>query len=247
MSKVVMYRFKVSLIGRHKQPINKLHRIIDVSENTSFHDFHETIFSAFDRYDPHFYKFFLTRKEVKSEQKLFDCKEIVAEQEEFGLDPFSEDNETSHDSIEFSIADAKLKEKDFMYYWFDFGDDWLHRIRVEKIYNLPLDEALQEDEFLASIVKKVGESPAQYDENSIWEGTSEDAEMQKIFMSMMTIILPGGEEVATWENLNDFGAAELLLEKGLIEKPNSPQEPVKLTAEGVELGNMLKEMMPPLT
>ena len=38
---------------------------------------------------------------------------------------------------------AKLQEKDFIYYRFDFGDDWMHRLCLEK----------------------VGESPAQYEDD----------------------------------------------------------------------------------
>ncbi len=55
--KITMYRFKVSLIGPHEQPIGKLHRIIDVAGNAPFVVLHELIFEAFDRFDPHLFKF----------------------------------------------------------------------------------------------------------------------------------------------------------------------------------------------
>ena len=51
---------------------------------------------------------------------------------------------------------AKLQEKDFIYYRFDFGDDWMHRLRLEKIYPLA---AASSDEPYAAIVKKVGAIP----------------------------------------------------------------------------------------
>ena len=48
-------------------------------------------------------------------------------------------------------------------YRFDFGDDWMHRLRLEKIY--PLEAAAIGDEPYTVIVKKVGESPAQYEDD----------------------------------------------------------------------------------
>ena len=57
---------------------------------------------------------------------------------------------------------AKLQEKDFINYRFDFGDDWMNSLCLEKIY--PLEAAAIGDEPCAVIVKKVGESPAQYED-----------------------------------------------------------------------------------
>ena len=52
---------------------------------------------------------------------------------------------------------AKLQEKDFIYYRFDFGDDWMHRLCLEKIY--PLEAAAIGDEPYAVIVKKSANPP----------------------------------------------------------------------------------------
>lgn len=158
-----IYRFKISLIGYHAMPVNRLHRILDIAGNATFEDLHALIFTAFDRYDPHLYQFILTREEAKSDYALYDCKERV-------LDPYSmeeadmmmDEGDIAHNAATFTLDDAKLQEKDFIYYRFDFGDDWMHRLRLEKIY--PLEASAIGDEPYAVIVKKVGESPAQYED-----------------------------------------------------------------------------------
>lgn len=158
-----IYRFKISLIEYHAVPANKLHRILDIAGNATFEDLHDLIFTAFDRYDPHLYQFILTREEAKSDHALYDCKERV-------LDPYSmedadmmmDEGDIAHNAATFTLDDAKLQEKDFIYYRFDFGDDWMHRLCLEKIY--PLEAAAIGDEPYAVIVKKVGESPAQYED-----------------------------------------------------------------------------------
>ena len=140
-----IYRFKISLIEYHAVPANKLHRILDIAGNATFEDLHDLIFTAFDRYDPHLYQFILTREEAKSDYALYDCKERV-------LDPYSmedadmmmDEGDIAHNAATFTLDDAKLQEKDFIYYRFDFGDDWMHRLCLEKIY--PLEAAAIGDE-----------------------------------------------------------------------------------------------------
>ena len=148
-----IYRFKISLIEYHAVPANKLHRILDIAGNATFEDLHDLIFTAFDRYDPHLYQFILTREEAKSDHALYDCKERV-------LDPYSmeeadmmmDEGDIAHNAATFTLDDAKLQEKDFIYYRFDFGDDWMHRLCLEKIY--PLEASAIDDEPYAVIVKK---------------------------------------------------------------------------------------------
>jgi hypothetical protein len=49
-----------------------------------------------------------------------------------------------------------LNEKDVFHYLFDFGDDWWHRIRMQKIYEInPRKKHIK-------LIKSVGESPPQY-------------------------------------------------------------------------------------
>jgi hypothetical protein len=71
-NKMRIYQFRVSIIG-----IPKLYRIIEVSENCTFDDFHDVIFQAFDRFDYHLYSFFITRKDTKNIREICDAPEIT--------------------------------------------------------------------------------------------------------------------------------------------------------------------------
>lgn len=65
-----------------------------------------------------------------------------------------------HPASQTMLYELNLQEKDYFYYWFDFGDDWLHRIRIEKIFET--QEELEQGSYFAIIIKSVGESPEQY-------------------------------------------------------------------------------------
>lgn len=163
---ITLYRFKVTLVGEHAVPENELHRIIDISANAPFIALHDIIYEAFDRYDPHLCKFLLTRKKLDGIADLYDFPEEVADVA-FGQDFDAWDEErTVHDWTRYTIADAALQEKDSIYYWFDFGDDWMHHLQVEKIFQIN-DPQPKQDGYIADIIEKVGESPEQYDEDSI--------------------------------------------------------------------------------
>ena len=54
------------------------------------------------------------------------------------------------------IGDPGFKPKDVFYYLFDFGDEWWHRIRVQRV-----DETSSPKKHL-EIIKSVGDSPPQY-------------------------------------------------------------------------------------
>ena len=62
------------------------------------------------------------------------------------------------------LSDAGLNEKDVFHYWFDFGDDWWHRIHVQRI-----DEVDGRQKFVR-VVKSVGESPPQYPDDDDYDG-----------------------------------------------------------------------------
>jgi hypothetical protein len=142
------YRLKVSIIG-----IPRLYRLIDISGGNTLEDLHEAIFAAFDRYDPHLYSFFITRKDTKSVRTIYNAPEVTHPQnteDVMGFGPRKRSAAKTH------VDDLELVEKDVFHYLFDFGDDWWHRIHVEKIFNSPGKTKL------VKVVKKVGTSPAQY-------------------------------------------------------------------------------------
>lgn len=227
MAKTVnMYRIKVSLLD---VPINQLHRVIEISGNAPFDLLHRIIFQAFDRHDPHLYRFLLTYRETKSMRALYDCKIMVEDTEMVGPPPWDDPEEIRHDAHAFTLDDAQFKEKDFFYYWFDFGDDWLHRLKIEKIFQKEND--LPEGAFYVGFIKSVGESPPQYGEDSVWESDDEDALREKMIALMATLGVPG-EESVPWELVHSMKLGEILLKNGLVDALGEGDEPVVLNDKG---------------
>jgi hypothetical protein len=142
------YLLKVSLIGRPR-----LYRMIETSENATLKDLHDAIFDAFDRYDPHLYSFFLTRKDTKSVRTIYNAPEFTHPKNTKDFIGFGPPKRSA---AKTRIGDLALAEKDVFHYLFDFGDDWWHRIRVENV-----EEAPDGHKFV-NVVKAVGKAPDQY-------------------------------------------------------------------------------------
>jgi hypothetical protein len=49
-----------------------------------------------------------------------------------------------------------LRSRSVFFYWFDFGDDWWHRIKVVR-----MEDAVPGED-LPRVIERVGESPPQY-------------------------------------------------------------------------------------
>ena len=141
-------QLRVSIMG-----IPKLYRLIDMSENCSFEDLHEMIFMAFDRYDPHLYSFFLTMEDTKNIRTIYNAPEITHPQ---NMEDIMGYGRKKNSATKTPISYAELNEKDVFHYLFDFGDDWWHRIRVQKIGQLRTTKKYMK------LIKSVGQSPDQY-------------------------------------------------------------------------------------
>mgnify|MGYP000094206635 CR=1 FL=1 len=235
--KITLYRLKVSLDFNRKVPMTKLHRIIELSEKATFEQLHYQIFEAFERYDPHMYRFYLTRdKKVTGIKTLYDCadQDIVGMGSEY-------DEKTYQDATTYRLQDASLKEKDLIYYWFDFGDDWIHRIRIEKIYALHTRyiEDYQVDEPVFGEITGVGEAPPQYDddEESVWQQIDENPDAQ-IGILVMSLANPElqmmGEKTMTYRDLSETLVLEPMLNEQLIMPFNDLDDPVELTPLAIE-------------
>ena len=142
------YQLRVSIIG-----IPKLYRMIEITGNCTFDDLHEAIFNAFDRYDHHLYSFFITKSNTQNMAFIMDSPEITHPQNTEDLLGFGEKKESTSET---KIDRVGLVEKDVFHYLFDFGDDWWHRIRVNKITNN------QEKNRSVKLIKAVGAAPPQY-------------------------------------------------------------------------------------
>jgi hypothetical protein len=150
---MLTYRFKVAL------DYNKyIYRIIEILENQTLLDFHNIIFSAFDRYDEHLYSFFMTKKATRSIQARYNAPEYTINFKPDDKALFFYDKK-KYDGSKSKIGTLRLSEKDKFYYLFDFGDCWWHEItllsiiKTDKIQGFP------------KIVKSVGDSPEQYPDN----------------------------------------------------------------------------------
>ena len=143
------YLFKVALMYN-----KRIYRNIEILENQTLADLHEMIFYAFDRYDEHLYSFFLTRRSTRSTRTIYDSPEYthpMALQQDYGFG-----FKKQYNAAEANIGKLGLKEKDKLYYLFDFGDEWWHELTVLKT------QGAAESEPHPKIVKKAGESPDQY-------------------------------------------------------------------------------------
>lgn len=143
-----IYQFRVSIIG-----IPNLYRIIEVSENCTFDDFHNSIFQAFDRFDEHLYSFFITGKDTKYMRSIYDAPEITHPKNVENIMSFGK---RKRSTAKIRIGDVGLNKNDVIHYLFDFGDDWWHRIKVQNV-----SETNSEKKHM-KLIKAVGESPPQY-------------------------------------------------------------------------------------
>jgi Plasmid pRiA4b ORF-3-like protein len=148
MSKSQLYVFKVSLSYS-----KKIWRRIEILGHQSLDQLHEIIFDAFDRYDQHMYSFYLTKQGSKSRNRFFDAPEFThpfALEENFGFA-----DKQIQDASKTKISDLPIKEKSKFEYLFDFGDEWLHVITLEKILDIFPNQKYP------IVSKKVGDSPDQ--------------------------------------------------------------------------------------
>ncbi len=142
-----IYQFKVAL-----EYDKRTYRNIEILGNQTLKIFHDIIFNAFDRDEEHLYSFFITKKAIKSKQKRYSSPEyrgfIDDFSSEFGFDGL---NATTTE-----IASLGLREKDKLYYLFDYGDSWWHEITLLSIHETKNKKGYP------GIVKKSGKSPEQY-------------------------------------------------------------------------------------
>lgn len=119
-----------------------------MKDNQTLSDLHNAIFDAFDRDDPHLYSFYMTDGSKRS-NRFHDCPEFMG-------GTYTESDKPENSAESTKIKDLNLSIKDKFEYLFDFGDNWLHEIVLEKI------EDTEENINYPQILKKNGKSPPQY-------------------------------------------------------------------------------------
>ncbi len=153
-----LYKLEVLLIQgmvdaqfAKKNPV--VMRAIQIRGDQTLEDLHFSLFQAFDRFDDHLYEF------------QFGKQPMAPNAPRYGLDMpdfgFGDDKPTGY--VDRTTLDSlQLKVGNTFFYWFDFGDDWWHRIEVAAI-----EDKVPSGKF-PKVTQRIGKSPPQYlddDEN----------------------------------------------------------------------------------
>ena len=116
-------QLKVTLVGA--QP-NIWRRIVVLSDSLFF-DLHVAAQDAFEWEDSHLHQFFTTspfKRNAQYETISFPMP---------GGDPFGFGDKEDLDERKTLVAKYLREPKDTVYYEYDFGDSWMHEIKLEKV------------------------------------------------------------------------------------------------------------------
>jgi hypothetical protein len=130
-----------------KNPV--LSRTIEIRGDQTLAHLHRVIFDAFDREDEHLYEFQVGGKGPMDPKTRRYTLPIAMD------DPFGDAKQLG-DASRTPIGSLGLKTREVFGYWFDFGDDWWHRVEV-----LAIADAAPRGK-LPKVTRRVGQSPPQY-------------------------------------------------------------------------------------
>ena len=158
-----IFRFEVTLLSgpvtqsfvmNHTAPPS---RIIDIRGSQTLDALHQAIFRAFDREDHHLYEFQIGGKKPMDRK----CQIYGMVMDDAGP------NEKS--AKEATIAALHLSVGSPFFYWFDFGDDWWHEVRL-----LAVNPSEKGAGRYPRIVERKGESPPQYAD---WDAEEDELDL----------------------------------------------------------------------
>ena len=124
-------------------------RTIEIRGDQTLARLHTAIFKAFDRNDEHLYEFQIGGRRPMDPRAT---RYGLPEPRGFGLgppDPVKSAARAKVDALGLEVGDAFC-------YWFDFGDDWWHTIRV-----LSIAESAPAGRY-PRVTERIGASPPQY-------------------------------------------------------------------------------------
>ena len=162
IAKKTIFRFAVHLLSGPVAPSfiksnpEPPSRAIDIRGAQTLDALHMAIFRAFDREDAHMYEFQIGGKKPMARKAV---RYSIAPDHEFPEEKSAKAT---------TIAELNLPPGSVFFYWFDFGDDWWHEIRL-----LAINPPAQGKGHYPRIVEKKGESPPQYFD---WEAEEAEAE-----------------------------------------------------------------------
>jgi Domain of unknown function (DUF6398)/Plasmid pRiA4b ORF-3-like protein len=122
----------------------EISRTIEIKGSNTLQDLHDILFTAFNRQEAHMYEF-----------QVGGSRSNDPDARRYGL-KYAEDEEQAGNVETTTIASLGLAVDELFGYWFDFGDDWWHQVRVVSIS----DDAPKKK--YPCITNKVGASPPQY-------------------------------------------------------------------------------------
>jgi Domain of unknown function (DUF6398)/Plasmid pRiA4b ORF-3-like protein len=125
-------------------------RTIEMRGDQTLADLHQIIFAAFDREEEHLYEFQLKGKGPDDPNA---DRYGVAMDSQDGLDI-----PTAGDAAQTPIGTLSLAVEEMFGYWFDFGDDWWHQVRV-----MTITEPQPKVKY-PRVTHRIGASPPQYAE-----------------------------------------------------------------------------------
>ena len=151
----VAYTFEVTLLGDRMPEVfiakgQIVSRTIRIGGEYALNALHRAIFKAFDRYDEHLYEFqFGGKSPMDRNARCFQRRMLDDDFLASGEEPPGDTVLTRIDSLNLNVDDR-------FFYWFDFGDDWWHAIKVVGIGSVMAKESKP------TVLARVGQSPPQY-------------------------------------------------------------------------------------
>lgn len=164
-------------------------RTIEIRGDQTLAELHECIFNAFDRYDEHMYEFMLHGEgPMDPMPRHYGLSRLQAV-------PFND--KMAGDVERTTLGSLRLLEGDDFEYWFDFGDEWWHKIDV-----ISIEDDIPPGKYPRVIARK-GESPPQYADFEDDEYEDDDDELldEAAFLNEL-ITDPEGMVDAMLENVS---------------------------------------------
>ena len=122
----------------------EISRVIEIRGDQTLEQLHQAIFKAYDRWDEHLYQFQFGKRPFDRDGPNYGVPESPPRKKKDGNARMTK------------LDDLDLKPNRVFGYWFDFGDDWYHQVRVERI-----EQAIPTVTY-PRVIKRVGKSPPQY-------------------------------------------------------------------------------------
>lgn len=148
----LIYQIKIDLIRMTFDTIEEeISRVIEVNDKQTLYDLHLAVQNLFGWDNDHMFSFYLG-------EELFDRAN------EYSGNPLGEHNNPSFGQSTKSAADTELRDLDLsvdfsFWYLFDYGDELVHKVTVEKIR-----EMVPGENGFPNLIDKTGTPPSQYED-----------------------------------------------------------------------------------